>query len=242
MGEWINDYLILGKACPDRSRKYGHAICTAGYSFERNEFIRLFPMWIQLSWKIRRWNIIRVPIESKISDYRSESYAVRDRNSRDELREKIQLVSRYKDGITFIRSHYGPCINELNNQKRSLGIVKVKEIKKCYFKEREKYTSLVPRDLLGNAIVTKRNYPYVPRIVWRGEKCTVKSFHDTQILDWGAYEFMRKTGKDLERLKQLWLNYRLNIENREIYFFLGNVAYRPTSFMVISIYSLPKEN
>ena len=70
MGEWINDYLILGKACPDLSSKYGHAICTAGYSFEKKEFIRLFPMWVLFSKKMKRWNIIRVPVESQSSDYR----------------------------------------------------------------------------------------------------------------------------------------------------------------------------
>ncbi len=53
---------------------------------------------------------------------------------------------------------------------------------------------------------------------------------------------MRKEKSKFPKLNQLWLNYRLNLDEFDIYFLLGNVAYHPTSFMIISIYSFPKES
>ena len=193
-----------------------------------------------------------MPVESQTSDYRSESYAVRGRTSREKLMKKIEVVSQFDYEIenrkSFIQSHSGVCINKLNEQKRSLGIVKVREVKECYFEERDNYTALVQEDLMGSAIDTKRNYAYRPKIKWRGENCDVKGIHDTQVLEWGAYEFMRKNklmkkNSKLSLLNQLWSNYRLDrLNDFDFYFLIGNQKFQPTSFMIITVFYFPKED
>ena len=104
------------------------------------------------------------------------------------------------------------------------------------------FKSKIQQDLLGEAIITKRNYPFIPKIKWRAENCTVKGIHDTQILEWGAYEFMRKEKHKFPKLNQLWLNYRLNLDKYDIYFLIGNLKRHPTSFMIITIFYFPKED
>ncbi|MHA1227444.1 MAG: hypothetical protein ACTSPV_11930 [Candidatus Hodarchaeales archaeon] len=241
---WLEDYLVLGKAAPDNSKHYGHSICSAGYSIKRSKFFRIYPCSIAMGKKLKRWNIVKIPIERSKNDYRVESWCLSSREDRKEVIKNLTVVREFsrdrKVRRNFIHSLKSNCPSVFDGKINSLGIIKVKQIKKCFFKPRNRYSPNVQMKLTGGFVKTKKNYPYIPYVTFKCENCDIKGFHETQILEWGAYRFMDRVKHDPVRINELWEKYRLNLDERDVYFFMGNNFLHLKSFMVISILSFPK--
>ncbi|GAG12592.1 unnamed protein product, partial [marine sediment metagenome] len=60
--------------------------------------------------------------------------------------------------------------------------------------------------------------------------------HDAMVLDWGAYEFMRKQ----EHWSDLWNAYRMG-RDRDVLLLVGNMNRHRTSFVVIAILTFAKQ-
>ena len=84
----------------------------------------------------------------------------------------------------------------------------------------------------------KNEFEYEPRLNYTCPVCTTKQgYHDHQILEWGAYEWMRKNPREIDRL---WENLHLEDDDYEKYFFVGNQLQYQKSFMVISVLRFKK--
>ena len=92
---WVDDYLVLGKAAPDKSKEYGHTVCSAGYSQKLEQFVRVYPTWIDMNKKLQRWNIVRLPLEQTSRDYRYESWTITGRQIREAMISTIETISRF---------------------------------------------------------------------------------------------------------------------------------------------------
>ncbi|MFQ5979868.1 MAG: hypothetical protein ACE5OZ_17190 [Candidatus Heimdallarchaeota archaeon] len=247
----INDLVVLGRAAPDRMKNGRISYCVAGYS-QKYGFLRLYPTNVQCP--LYAWNIVEVPVEQNRQDTRYESWKiVGSQASWATLHEKIEVKGSYK------KKHRRQipwnlresCCENLNDQRRSLGIIQPVEIK-GFFKEREQlleeekqkqlslehFLDLAPRE--DDWIKTKGEYDFVPYIRYKCPQCrTSQGFHEQQLISIEAYEWMRKNPDNID---QLWTNYNLYNPEYDIYLFVGNQKIHRNSFMVISILRFKKTN
>ena len=233
----IDDLVILGRACPERLKDGRTTVCTAGYS-PKYGFIRIYPTEINM--KFGQWDIVKVPLERNPRDTRNESWKIKgSKHEWDKLHEKIEIVRslKKKDRLNLISNLADDCVNIINGQKRSLGIIKP-NIQKCYFLEHENYDRSTPVTLSGRALPkVKDQYPKEPRIQYRCSNCQSKRFHNQIVLEWGFYEWMRKNPDNCD---QVWENAQIYSDAHNIFFLVGNLARYRRSFIIISILRLPK--
>lgn len=232
----VNDLVILGRGAPDRMRDGRITVCTAGYSPSKG-FVRVYPT--RLDSPCRMWNIVEVPLEKNPQDTRTESWKIE--GSKDEwvnLGDKIKVIGlvERQERLDLITNLVDGCIKDINSKKRSLGIIKPNIINR-YFSKRISHDPSIQLRLDGRELPkTKKQYPKVPRFTYRCSDCKC-SKHDQQLLEWGAYEWIRKNP---EKREQIWENLLLDSPKHMIFFFVGNQAFHRKSFVVITVLRLPK--
>jgi hypothetical protein len=237
----IDDFIVLGRGCPEEISDGRRAICTAGYSHTLG-FIRIYPTrWDS---PLRRWNIVRVPVERPITpryNGRSESWKIiGSRREWDRLSEKIEVIDKYprKDQPALIAKLEDNCVQDIYESGRSLGIIRP-QILEHYFKKQEDVRTFTQQTLDTTFHVkVKDEFPIEPRVRYKCSGCKVgRGFHDQQILEWEIYEWIRKNP---DKAEQVWENLRLDDPEYEKFFFVGNLYLYPTSFVVISILRFKK--
>lgn len=233
----IDDFIVLGRGCPERIKDGRITVCTAGYSHKLG-FIRIYPT--KMDMPLRQWSIVKVPVERNPQDIRKESWKIQGAKSEwERLSEKIQIIGKFKPEkrLNLIANLVDDCINTINEEKRSLGIVKP-IIEKCYLSEQEDYDMSTQLTLLGMPLPkVKKQYPIIPRIRYRCTNCKSINPHDQQVLEWGFYEWIRKNP---DKADQVWENAHIYSPKHEIFLFVGNLFRRRNVFVIISVLRLPK--
>lgn len=233
----IDDMVILGRAVPEPMKNSRVTVCTAGYSNTLG-FVRIFPT--KATMPLKRWNIVNVPVERDPRDSRSESWKIRGSKSEwSRLGEKVEVVDklRPKKRLNLIANLVDDCVKDINEAKRSLGIVKP-TIEKCYFCPEEDFDPSLQATLFGTPLpTTKKQYYEYPRIKYRCSVCKTKRPHDQTVLEWGFYEWMRKHPENHE---QVWENAQIFSPRHDCFFFVGNMRDKRTAFLIISIIRLQK--
>ena len=242
----IKDLIILGQAAPVELKDGRKSICTAGWS-PNEGMVRLYP--VPTSTKSRMWSKVEVPVVRNKQDVRYESWKIQGSKSewgglyrkiRDSGKvtakpERLSLLAK------IMHDHSYGCVNELNDERGSLGII-TPEILDCYFEDRAKFEKTIQMTLdSGVKFLTSKNYKKIPMIKYRCSDCKAKNqYHVQQLLAWEAYEWMRVNQDDPIKLNQLWDNLRLKDPDWIKYFLVGNQAYHLKSFMVISVIRFKK--
>lgn len=214
----INNLIILGRAFPQKLKDGRRSCCAAGWC-EGMGFIRIYPTY-WLSKKLKRWNVVNVNVEDDNGDWRKESHKIINSKDLKNMDEQIEVVEEYPKNKRekLIIDLHKTCPSILNNEKKSIGIVKPK-ILKTYFSENKK----------GKKVL-KIKYVCEPN-------CIVKrGFHDSQVLEWGVYEGLRKVNNKQKIIDSL----HLFDEEYNKYFLIGNGYHTPRSFMIISILRFKK--
>lgn len=234
----VEDVIILGNAVPDEISDNRKTVCTAGYSDELG-LIRIYP--VPPDAKLTRWALVGLDLERNPRDTRKESwkvvgsksnwnrlkYNIRRYGDINERSEQIALIDSLMDKFSV------GCVSELNEKRDSLGFVDP-SILKYYFAKRSKVENSVQTTLFQTEpFQTIRNYDLQPRLVYSCPKCTGRKYHDQQILEWGAYEYIRKNP---EKYDSIWENFGINKEEYKKRLLVGNQALHRNSFMVISIF------
>lgn len=233
----IDDMVILGRAVPEQIKNGRVTVCTAGYS-KKLGFVRIFPT--KTIMPLKRWNIVKVPVERDLRDSRLESWKIQgSKREWDRLSEKIQVIGklhpRYR--LNLVANLVDNCVKDLNEVKRSLGMVKP-NIEKCYFCPEENFDPTLQETLFGTPLAsTKKQYREYPKIEYRCSHCKTKTHHDQTVLEWGFYEWMRKNPENHE---QVWENALINSPKHDCFFLVGNMRDRRTAFLIISILRLQK--
>ena len=233
----LDDVIILGRACPDELKDDRKTVCVGGYSHEHG-FVRLYPTPVNSP--MRAWDIVRVPVVRDPRDTRFESWKIQgSKDEWDRLSDKIEVIGTYpkKDRLALAAHLTDDCVKDVNDDKRSLGIVRPVSVEP-YFAERTDYDAAIQSSLLGEEMFkTIKNYKLQPRIRYRCSGCKLGKEHDQQLLEWGVYEWIRKNP---EKADQVWENLRLTSEKNEVYFFVGNQSLHRNAFMIISVIREPK--
>lgn len=233
----INDLVILGRAVPEQIKNGRITVCVAGYS-PKLGFIRIFPT--KTAMPLNRWNIVKVPVERDPRDTRMESWKIQGSKTEwNSLSEKIEVIGHFKpkDRLNLIANLTDECVKDINEIKRSLGIVKP-VIEKCYFCPEERFDPTLQATLFGHPLPsTKKQYREYPKIQYRCSHCKTKKCHDQTVLEWGFYVWMRKNP---EKHEQVWENAQIFSPRHERFFLVGNMRDWRTSFLIISIIRLQK--
>jgi hypothetical protein len=226
------DFIMLGRTVPEESKKHGITVCSAGYSKEMRELLRIYPLPRHNG--IEKWTQCVVPLRRNSSDNRKESWRINCAgDSSNDALGSISVVgkSNRKEEFDFLKSMASDSIKKLNEDRKSLAIVAP-----SYIKGR-----LEPVDGVD---------PYYQMTIWerqgegrldinpRVQFHLADGFHDLQFREWGAHELIRKNREDADDLFDV-----LNFTNPayEHLLLIGNMNQHRNNWLVISSISRKKE-
>ena len=243
--------LVTVKAYPERSRKHGPIVCTAGLT-EEGEWIRLYPLPFSLfvKNKISKYDLIEAVCRKSTDEKlrRKESYkvkpdsikvidsALRKDKKKWELRNEI-ILKNVAPSLEYLQESF-------REDRTSLGIIKPVDIIDFYKSEEleiyeEKFRFQYTLDGGRTPIVTE--IPHIFRYKFRCDGCT-ESVHDIQCEDWELLESYRSWGKRYHNSDILWEKihekYFEWMKKRDLYFYVGTYSLYPT-WLIIGLYYPP---
>lgn len=233
----VDDLVILGEAVPDEISDGRKTVCTAGFS-PKHGLIRIYP--VPPNARLQRWQVIEIPLERNSRDTRTESWKIQGSKSEWEslprkiiTHEKLER-SQWVNLIDRLHKEFGVgCIEDLNEQQLSLGMIMPKEFKPR-FEERKTHDPSVQMTLIHQEpFKTVHNYEVQPRMTYRCSECRSQKPHDQQILEWGVYEWLRKNP---EQRDGVWKNLHIGESGYHTSFLVGNMFLHRSAFMIISIF------
>lgn len=231
----IDDLIILGRTEPQETKTSGIVVCTAGYSHELKQFMRIYP----LSWgynQLPRWSIITAELKRNNKDSRRESWRISCDKDEDSY-SKIDVISKaIKDNEFCYLKGLSLTIDELNATKSSLGILNPTSKISVTFKQSNTAENKNQASLFE---VEKAKCPIAknfvqPRLLFN----TGDRFNNLRLDDWGSYELIRKNPENIDILESAL---RLNDEKYEHLLFVGNLNALRNVWIVISVISKKKE-
>lgn len=216
----IDDFVMLGRTVPEQSKTHGNVVCSAGYSAEMREFVRVYPL--DPAQSVSRWTKCRIAVRRNPQDSRKESWRI----DTDKSNHIVVLDRLNKDAqFEYLASVCADSIDQLNAERKSLGIIRPNIESYCFNGLSPNEEKQIPlwddeRDLKT----------LVPRVQFSDNG----GFHNLQIRDWGCFELIRKTQ---DRPELLWNAIRFNDSDFEHLFFVGNHNAHRNSWLVISVIS-----
>lgn len=214
--------LVLVRATPEKSIKYGHKVCVAGIN-ENNEWRRLYPFKFEYGKKLidfSKKDIIKVEVDKADNDKRKESRKVA---SYTNLHAPLDDVEALRRILPIISS-----IERLSDEKASLGAIKpslsditinVNDIKlydeQTYFSKTEEF--LETREKVKMPVELKYHFKCHGEPRCKGHKII--------LIDWELNELARnilRNDKDPrlveQKIKQKFYDFMLK---RDLYFIVG---------------------
>ena len=228
----VDDFILLGRTVPQKSKKYGYTVCSAGYSLELNQFIRIYPLPVRNGMK--QWMVFSAEIERPLHDSRFESWILKTR-SMQSIRE-VGEMSREKFKAT-LKDVAVSSISQLNEKRQSLGVLKITGDTTGKFEQRNGTSSPDQKELFGGL---KEHFgsdaiDLIPYLQFYDDDGP----HKLQVREIGAYEWLRKSR---DKASVLWKNYRIDDKNRELFLFVGNMANHRNVWLIINVFGYKKES
>lgn len=251
--------LIATKTYPSISVKYKETVCTAGILLDDEEnplqWIRIYPIRfreLEIDQRYPRWSIISAEIEKNEKDYRPESFRLLD--SSIEIIRKVSTENNWAEIKKFILPFQFRSTKDIQQQKKSLGLIKPLSIEKYFCKPTEREWSAKQQavqdqldlfDLLepSNPMSNLEKIPYK-----FGYKFTDNDGikHEYTISDWEIMQLYRNCRNksnfpNLEsREKDALEKVRQKLEDsfmyeKDLYFIIGNLKNHATTFMIIGL-------
>jgi hypothetical protein len=255
--------LIWGKTYPEFSKKYYETVCTGALDADTRRLLRIYPVQLRyMKEPFRLFDWIEANVERNLSDPRPESYRIQQdsikvvghiETKHDGWAERAQLVLSSANLFPSV-----PALLEAQAQHgTSLGLVKPRNVrfyaKRCAPEERAEWEakreeSRRQKELFVDADTMTKELHFIPvryraRFLCADASCTTE--HDMTILDWGVYVLSWKLFLEqgspqadkgvIEKLTQV-----ADESRADSYFFLGNMAAHPNSFMVVGLFCPPR--
>lgn len=226
----LKDVVILGTTVPMELKDGRKTVCTAAYHHDHG-LIRLYPTSALDG--LKRWHPVYADVERNPSDTREESWKLtrsKDWGRRVPLFDRVGVkpIPR-EDQLEIIDRCAVVCPRDQDKALKSLGILKAPEITDYGFVD----NTVKPREVPGyrhEAFVhTRADYALVPKIWYR---CGHGHVHEATLLEWGAYEWMRKNPDNLDGY---WANVRISHPAWIKDLLIGNQANARTAWIGIGI-------
>jgi hypothetical protein len=194
----VDDFVMLGKTVPEVASDGRQFVCTAGFSFELRQPIRVYPMARRNC--PPRWSTSRVPLERNPNDSRRESWKIRgDRragahdqiNSIIEVVDKKLSVSAQREIVALMTA---PSLRHANEERRSLCVLLPATVPQLALEPGETAQMAPTPDLFGATpdLSVAQRFRWHPRLRFTDQEGCA---HDLMLRDWGCYELIRKHGE-----------------------------------------------
>ena len=226
----FENFLVLGRTVPEKSKKYGEKICMAGVDLELNQLLRIYPLPIKNEFKAG--HVYRVStVDARPKDPRHESWKIN-------IGQKPRKTGEYltpKKRIEILKNVVAPkTILQANTEKKSLAAIFTDCIQ-LKMKIRNEIIDPAQLQLFESfylqetqQIKTANNFRKAPYINFNDG-----TNHCLQLREWGVYELLRK--KDATGA-ELTANLKLN-DRRNFCIIAGNMAKHRNTWLAISIIS-----
>jgi len=239
----VDDLVVLGNAVPDIISDQRITVCTVGYS-QSLGLLRIYP--VPPSSYMKRWNIVKIPLDRNPRDNREESWKIQGSKSEwDHLSEKIELRGQVPNKnrpalVELLHEEFGAgCVEDFNDRRTSLGMIRPRIIE-CKLEQREDYEPMAQTQLgRVSPFLTIKNYRLRPVIEYKCPKCRAKRPHKQQVVEWGVFEWFRQHPNEPEKV---WENLRLTDTDYERSFLVGNMVLFRNSFMVVSLFRFKRNS
>lgn len=231
----IEDFIMLGRTEPTESKKYGACVCSAGYSRELRQFIRIYPLPFPSG--VRKWSRCSIPVRRPRDDSRHESWRINvDSDSAIGAERAVTVLGTAEKGAEFdwLKSMASTSIAELNKRRASLAIIAPESVRFAF----ERRSDVDPADQL--TLFDRVEYEgdlhrsdLVPKVRFSDDAGS----HKLSLKDWGCAEWLRKRRHESDLL---WSNLKFDDPSYEHLLFVGNQNNHRTSWLIISTVSRRK--
>ena len=230
----VDDFVMLRRTEPTESKKNGVAVCSAGYSRELRQLIRIYP----LPWqnRIGSWTKCRIPLRRPRQDSREESWRIDGGETAEDAVRAVEVLGTVNKDEEFsvLSRMTSRSIAWLNAQRKSLGIIKPKSMRGV-FKRRDDVDpeeQLVLFDRLVADGPTHKS-DLIPQIEFSDDDGP----HKLSLREWGCAEYLRKHRANAEGL---WGALNMNRADYEHLLLVGNQANARNAWLIIGLISRKK--
>jgi hypothetical protein len=244
--------LLVVKAYPELSKKYGETVCTAGITEDGN-WIRMYPIPMEFFRKphnIPRYSWIEVECKKASGEKlnRKESFKIRPNTLRIIDCSLIQRPTNWKKRNEIILPLLNDSIEQLEeafkNDGTSLGLIKPKEILEFYqtgeMRDYEEDIHLtIQKTIFGGEKLELERLPHMFRYKFICSSIKCKS-HDMTCEDWELFQSFRSWRNKYPTHEELWEKiyqkfYTYFVNKCDLHFFMGTHSIYPV-WMIIGLY------
>ncbi len=246
--------LIATKTYPAISTKYKETVCTAGILLDDKErplqWVRIYPIRfraLDFDRRYPRWSLITAEIEKNEKDYRLESFKINDASI--EIVRKIDTKANWAERKSFVLPLQFESIKEIQNQNKSLGIIKPQSIEKYFCKPTTREWSIQQQSIQNQLDLFEPSFDLEKIPYQFGYQFTDQDgiSHRYTISDWEVMQLYRgcrdranqSTQQQKEEEALLKVRQKLADEflsKKELYFIVGNLKNHSKVFMIIGLF------
>lgn len=228
----LTDIVCLGLAVPEQTSKGNTTVCMAAYHPDLG-MIRIYPCRPDMG--LGRWRKFSAYVERNPKDTRYESFKLYGASDGwDSLSVNLTGKVPRSERLGILEKCQTTCVHDINTARLSLGVIKPETIFRVEYGKNPLYVKPSQRPLVlvesDRWVSTKADFPFQPIIMYRCHAGC--KGHKQTILEWGAYEWIRKNSGDEYQIIENW---RLTDPDYEHFLVVGNQASHRNSFLVINV-------
>lgn len=197
----VEDFTMLGKTVPEPNSDGREFVCSAGWSQEMRQLIRIYPL---SSWGApRTWDVTRVALQRNPKDSRAESWQLcgnrkgdAHRRINSQFEHQRQLAGCERDNLLG-QIQIAASMQDANDCRHSLAIVQPDHPPLLTYSENADADGHPQMALFAKTDEEKKKlgakrFPFQPYLQFHlhGKP------HNWQLREWGCYEWLRKGGPD----------------------------------------------
>lgn len=251
------EFLICVKTYPEYSITYTETVCTAAVLRETGRLIRLYPIpfrYLLGEHQFKKYQLVQAKIKKNPTDGRPESYRIQY----DSIRPlgMVGTENDWSDRKALILSQTNNLFGSLEDlqdsqlaQGTSLGIIKPREFRGFHVEPKTE-SEIKEGDKKKKQILSQKSFlmdkkdlelfpcRFLISFNCNNPKCTG---HKISILDWefGAL-YRRVSGSVAWEQKMRQKVEQICSPEKDVYFFMGNMASRRQTFCILGIFYPPK--
>jgi hypothetical protein len=256
MDEWQDvKLLVLGMTYPSYSEKYTENVCTGAIRSDNGAMVRIHPVplrYLNEGNRFKSFQWVNARVSRHSGDPRPESLrilaeSVEPGDVLDDVHERRRLIEGSPHMCTSVEELH----ERWERNRTSLGIVRPKAITSVRLrrktpKDRAEWIKHEKRALAQISLFDRAPKPLdFPEVKFEigfacdDVRCTG---HEMNILQWGLHELYRKLARDPKRDEKVIaeMKRRLDLDKKDVFFFLGNFRSTLFNFGLMDSFSAPK--
>lgn len=184
----LEDFVMLGKTAPETDRQGRVTVCSAGWSPELRQLVRIYPLAVENA--PADFSVSQVRLERNHKDSRHESWKIAgDRgvdvhsgiNARFDVKHILNDRSSLFEQIPLVGS-----VREANEKRLSLAVIQPEQAPEFHLERNKNY-------LMNKGKVCSKSYKYTARLKFNlGE-----GSHNLKYLNQEVYEHLTPTSKTM---------------------------------------------